>query len=254
MSILPARTIRAEIAAGRLIKNADPDQVQPCSYDLRIGTIFQNGKSITQPHAGAADQIELKPGGVVSMFTLEELSLPADVCATVFPLNSQSSKGLLVLNPGHVDAGFNGAITVKLLNISRHEKILKLGEPIFTAIFDRLEAPTNEPYPPATTTRVQRERAFAQNDLNESPDTLSKLVGELTDDHVNKLIRAHWYSRATLLVATVAAVFALIAAFPVFKDARGATQEHGLSLTRGDGAGSAPQAAATQAPASGTKR
>jgi deoxycytidine triphosphate deaminase len=224
MSILPAQTIRSEIAAGRLVKNGDPASVQSCSYDLRIGTIFQNGKSINRQNAGSADQVELKPGGVISMFTHEELVLPADICATVFPLNSQSSRGILVLNPGHVDAGFSGAITVKLLNISKHEKIIKLGEPIFTAIFDRLEQATMEPYANAPATRTQRETAFAENDLNVSPATLSKLIGEPNDEHVNKLIRGHWISWTSLALTAGAFVFAVIAALPVFKEARSGGQ------------------------------
>jgi deoxycytidine triphosphate deaminase len=231
MSILPAQTIRAEIAAGRLVRNADAACVQSCSYDLRIGSIFQDGRCLNEQNAGAIDQVELKPGGVISMFTHEELMLPTDVCATVFPLNSQSSRGLLVLNPGHVDAGFSGAITVKLLNISKHAKILKLKEPIFTAIFDRLEHATSEPYGNASTTRVQRETAFAENDLNVSPGTLSKLVGEPNDEQINKLIRSHWLSWVTLALTAGAFVFAVIAALPVFKDARSSPSHAGQLST-----------------------
>lgn len=248
MSILPAQTIRAEIAANRLIRNADASLVQSCSYDLRIGTIFQSGRSITrmpQQSAGSVDQVELKPGGVISMFTLEELSLPPDVCATVFPLNSQSSRGLLVLNPGHVDAGYSGPITVKVLNISKHEKVLKLGEPIFTVIFDKLEAATLEPYGNSSSNRQQRETVFAENDLNVSPGTLAKLIGEPNDDHVKKLIRNHWMSWGSSMLAAGAFVFAVIAALPVFKDARGSSQSAVQPSTAN---GTAPPVATPSAP------
>lgn len=253
MSILPAQIIRTEIDAGRLIRNADPGFVQSCSYDLRIGSIFQNGKCINHHNAGSSDQVELKPGGVISMFTHEELILPADVCATVFPLNSQSSRGLLVLNPGHVDAGYEGPITVKLLNISKHEKILKLGEPIFTAIFDRLEAPTAVPYKNSQLTRQQRETEFAEKDLNVSPGTLSKLVGEPNDDHVKRLIRSHWLSWVSSILAAGAFIFAIIAALPVFKDARKNSEEPPQSLTP---SGAVPPATTipTPGPPSGPKR
>lgn len=254
MSIVPAQTIKSEIAVGRLIQGADAELVQSCSYDLRIGTIFQNGRTISQKGSSSVDQVELKPGGIISMFTLEELNLPADVCATVFPLNSQSSRGLLVLNPGHVDAGYKGAITVKLLNISKHEKILKCGEPIFTVIFDRLEEATSVPYPNRQTNRPQRETEFAENDLNVSPGTLAKLVGEPNDEHVEKLIRNHWMSWVSLALTLGAFVFAVIAALPVFKDARSINQQSGQSTDSNEGVASPGHAPEPAKPPSGPRK
>jgi hypothetical protein len=47
--ILTRDDILAEIDAGRLIKNAIREGVQPCSYDLRIGTIFSENKILKKP-------------------------------------------------------------------------------------------------------------------------------------------------------------------------------------------------------------
>lgn len=212
MAILPAQVIAAEMKNGRLITNGTPDNIEACSYDLRIGTIFSNGKT--------TNEFVLPPGGVVSMFTKEQLELPDDICATVFALNAQSSKGLLVLNPGHVDPGYIGPITVKVLNISKHEKVLKLGEKIFTAVFDRIDVKTIQPYKNSTQSRNQRETDFVENDLHISPGTLTKLVGEPTDEHVQKLIRNYWTSWCANIALLGTLVFAVIAALPVFREAK----------------------------------
>src|SRR6185437_8683197 len=105
--------IANELAHKRLIIGGELSCVEACSYDMRVGTIFRDGSRIS----GAKGQVILQPGDIVSLFTLEELNLPADIAATAFAINAMSSEGLLVLNPGHVDPGFRGPLTVKAINI-----------------------------------------------------------------------------------------------------------------------------------------
>jgi deoxycytidine triphosphate deaminase len=219
MEVMLAQTIRSEIVAGRLLRNSNPGSVQAASYDLRIGTIFKEGQIINGLQQGGVTSVVLKPGGVLSMFTLEEVVLTADVLATVFPINSQSSRGLLVLNPGHVDPGYDGPITVKVLNISKSDMIIKLGQPIFTAIFERMTMSTTEPYPASTKSRATREIEFAERDINVSPGSLVKLVGEPNMLVIEKMIQSHWTSRVSVFLALGAFVFAVIAAMPVFREA-----------------------------------
>jgi deoxycytidine triphosphate deaminase len=193
MGVLPYQDIKDFIDKGVVIKNADPSKIQACSYDLRVGTIFSSGEVLKSNEAKSI----LKPGGILSVFTLEEIDLPHNICATVFPINKQSSRGLLVLNPGHIDPGFQGSLTVKLLNISRESIIVKRSEPIFTIVFSRLDQPTSKPYQ-ANKQQGERENEFAANDLNCSPLSLTKLVGEPDELRVNELIRNHWISWTVL--------------------------------------------------------
>src|SRR5207253_3036493 len=139
--------ILAEMEAGHLIKNAIREGVQPCSYDLRIGTIFFEDKIIRQA-SSEQDQnpVILGPGGIISLLTLEELDLPNDISATAFAMNVMSSQGVLVLNPGHGDPGYRGPLTVRILNVRATPKALLFGTPIFTVIFHRLPKPTHQGY------------------------------------------------------------------------------------------------------------
>jgi len=113
------------------------ENFQPSSYDLRIGTIFKNGK-IYSTNQKNTSHVTIKPSEIVTMLTLEELNLPHTVCGTVFAKNSFSSKGILILNPGHVDPGFKGPLTICAINLSTKEETLWIGRKIFTLVITEL--------------------------------------------------------------------------------------------------------------------
>jgi deoxycytidine triphosphate deaminase len=174
VGILNDEAIRSEIKAGRLITGATENNIQACSYDMRIGTIFRRGVPVkTAPAQG--EDIQVQPGEVVSLFTLEELNLPADIAAVAFAINEMSSQGLLVLNPGHIDPGFRGPLTVRAINIRKNAKAINFGTKIFTVIFERLPAPAVTPYS-THPTRDEREQSFAGMDLEQNPGSLTNLI------------------------------------------------------------------------------
>jgi deoxycytidine triphosphate deaminase len=96
--ILTKQDIENKIDNGSLILHASKNQIQACSYDLRIGTIFRDGNK-------SQDSVTVEPGEIISLLTEEELKIPNNMMATVFAINGKSSEGLLVLNPGHIDPG-----------------------------------------------------------------------------------------------------------------------------------------------------
>jgi deoxycytidine triphosphate deaminase len=213
--ILTREDIIAEVRQGRLIKHAIPGGVQACSYDLRIGTIFFENKILkTSP---AEEPVILGPGGIISLFTLEELFLPKDIAATAFAMNAMSSQGVLVLNPGHVDPGFQGPLTVRILNVRATPKVLLFGTPIFTVVFYRLDKPTLRGYD-RNKTREDREFEFKGTDIEQNPKTLLRLLNAgdekplMTPEEVDRRIMTHWLTLTTVITAGLAAVFGLIAA------------------------------------------
>jgi deoxycytidine triphosphate deaminase len=70
------------------------------------------------------------------------LNLPDNVAATAYGINGQTSKGLLVINSGHVDPGFIGPLTVTAINLTKEKKIIRVGDPIMTVVFQRLPEAT----------------------------------------------------------------------------------------------------------------
>jgi deoxycytidine triphosphate deaminase len=220
--ILTYEDIAVELANKRLIIDGDAKYVEACSYDMRVGTIFREGLRVKGPQG----QVILQPGDIVSLFTMEELDLPADIAATAFALNAMSSQGILVLNPGHIDPGYKGPLTVRAINLRATPKAIDVGTRIFTVIFERLPKPTGRPYPPIPGDKEDRELKFNSIDVEQNPQSMARLVmlGKdrplMTGDEVDRRIREHWTTKATLvatlagfILAGIAALFAVIGVY-----------------------------------------
>ena len=164
MAILTQKQIIDQLDQGKLIKNARKKDngvfdVEAASYDLSVGTAVckkHNRKPFQKKHQTLSiDQEKLKqktvtlsPGQMVFVITHEELMLPNNIYGTVYSRNSLSQNGILALNAGHIDPGFNGPITIKLINLRSIDYTFSLGEPIFTIIFNTIDSPEyiNDPY------------------------------------------------------------------------------------------------------------
>src|ERR1700738_3518011 len=170
--ILTYDDIVEELKHGRLITKGEVRYVEACSYDLRVGTIFREGL----PIKGEPGQAILQPGDIVSLFTLEELDLPDDIAATAFAINAMSSQGILVLNPGHIDPGFKGPLTVRAINLRATSKPIDLGARVFTVIFERLPKSTSRPSPAIADSRQERENKFSEMDVAQNPHSIARLV------------------------------------------------------------------------------
>lgn len=199
------------IASVDLISNHEPTRVQAASYDLAIGTIFRGGQIINGQHVRANDPIEIAPGEVVTMLTREELHLPSDICGTAYAMNGQSSEGLLVLNPGHVDPGYKGPLTVVAVNLRKVPLALQLGDAIFTVVFNRLGQHANPPYQRAALPLREVERRANKKVVEKSIGSLAQLMS-ITETDINALIRRHWISWVVMSTSVIAAVASVIAA------------------------------------------
>ena len=179
IGILPGTEIRQRI--DELIKFGDVSRVESCSYDMCVGTIFRGLSRINCDTQGNQN-VELQPGEFVHIFTKEELTLPADISVTAYAINARSSKGLLVLNPGHVDPGFSGPLTVTAWNLNNRKETIQVGDKIITALFTRLETAA-VPYV-RNRNRSERESEFT-NHVNADASTG---IGELIAKNLNRRI------------------------------------------------------------------
>jgi deoxycytidine triphosphate deaminase len=141
MSTLNINELKALATTKNLLgTDYNDNNFSPSSYDLRIGSIFKDGKIYSadfQPK-NFPNIIDINPSEIVSMLTLEKVSIPLNCIGTVFAINKHSSKGLLILNPGHIDPGFSGHISICAINLSNEIKTMSIGEPIFTLILQKL--------------------------------------------------------------------------------------------------------------------
>jgi len=203
----------------KLIAGYDPDGLQPCSYDLRIGTIFRDGQIINESSVDASKRITLEPGEIVSLLTLEEVNLPSSIAATAFPINSQSREGFMVLNPGHVDPGFRGPLSVKAINLRKAPLTIGREDKVFTIIFEKL--PKETPEYTGNQSRRRREAEYNKKDLEVAPKTLSEVIrldrqcpfalreqvkDFRTEGEIRALIQRHWMSLLTMIIAILALI------------------------------------------------
>jgi deoxycytidine triphosphate deaminase len=201
-----------------LIRYGDVRSIEACSYDLRVGTVIKSGSVLNENTPEAVQQgIEVMPGDIVTIITLEEVCLPPNVAGLAFAMNRWSSEGLLVLNPGHVDPGFSGPLSVKALNLRRTPITLRLSNPIFTILFLDFGDSTHHPYTRAPKTRRDYEQEFQTRDREITPTSLSDLLRVMPDlpfvtaDQFNVRIWKHWSTYISMLVAVVGLVVAVLA-------------------------------------------
>ena len=144
MAILPAQTIRAlgiiEPFSERTAALGLTYGLSPAGYDVRI-----------------AETISLNQGQFALASTIEHFSMPADVLGRVCDKSTWARCGLAVQNTV-IEPGWRGFLTLELTNHAVGVIHIRAGHPIAQIIFERLEAPTDQPY----TGRYQDQQAGPQ--------------------------------------------------------------------------------------------
>ncbi len=161
--VLSDRTIREEIAAGRIrIDPFDDAMVQPCSVDVTVGDAFRVFRNSRYPYIDVKVPMEdltelvtvtgeeafiLHPGEFVLGVVAERVSLPDDIVATLDGKSSLGRLGLVVhQTAGVVDAGFDGHITLELANVANLPITVYPGMRIAQLSFMALTTPADNPY------------------------------------------------------------------------------------------------------------
>ena len=161
--ILSDRTIREEIAAGRIVIDPfDPACVQPSSVDLHVDSqfrVFANSRypfiDVKQEMPDLTELVEVKPdepfilhpGEFVLGSTLERVSVPNDLVARLEGKSSLGRLGLLIHSTaGYVDPGWDGYLTLELSNVANLPITLYPGMKIGQISFFRLTTEAETPY------------------------------------------------------------------------------------------------------------
>jgi dCTP deaminase len=161
--VLSDRTIREEVAAGRIVIDPfDPDLVQPCSVDLTVGAAFRVFRNSRYPFIDVKREMEdltelvtveqdepfiLHPGEFVLGVVAERIALPDDIVATLDGKSSLGRLGLVVhQTAGVIDAGFDGHITLELANMANLPITVYPGMRIAQISFMTLTTPADRPY------------------------------------------------------------------------------------------------------------
>jgi dCTP deaminase len=161
--ILSDRTIREELAAGRIVIDPlDEGDIQPSSVDLRIDRYFrvfrnhsmrvidvkEDQEELTELiEIEEDDSLILHPGEFILGSTRERVALPNDLVARLEGKSSLGRLGLLIHSTaGFVDAGWDGHLTLELSNVANLPITLYPGMKIGQISFLRMTTPADIPY------------------------------------------------------------------------------------------------------------
>ena len=161
--ILSDRTIREELAAGRIVIDpVDDADIQPSSVDLHLDRFFRVFRNHTmrvidvkEDQSELTELVEvgpdasfiLHPGEFVLGSTSERVALPTDLVARLEGKSSLGRLGLLIHSTaGFVDAGFDGHLTLELSNVANLPITLYPEMKIGQISFLRMTTPADVPY------------------------------------------------------------------------------------------------------------
>ncbi|MGZ5359365.1 MAG: dCTP deaminase [Solirubrobacterales bacterium] len=161
--VLSDRTIKEEVAAGRLVFDPyDESLVQPSSVDVRVDRSFRVFHNSRYPYidvrqrmdeltdlveVGGDEPFVLHPGEFVLGQTLERVKLPPDLVARLEGKSSLGRLGLVIHSTaGFVDPGFEGNLTLELSNLATLPITIYEGMPIGQISFMRMDGQVENPY------------------------------------------------------------------------------------------------------------
>ncbi len=145
--ILTDRQIREACNAKDIIIDPfDEGQVQPATYDLRVGN--QGATTSTKKLVDIKKEgyISLAPGdfGVVTVF--EKIALGPQYVARFGLRSKYARKGLIATTGPQIDPGFRGRLIIGVTNLTPKNISLPYKDDFVTIEFHKLEEPVSEPY------------------------------------------------------------------------------------------------------------
>lgn len=149
--------------AQRAIFPCRDERLQPASYDLALGDRFtapclpRTSMAPIDPTAdlppgiyesiGPVSEYVLPPQGAVLAMTAERLSVPLDCVARVEGKSTLGRLFLLVhVTAGWIDPGFEGYVTLEVVNLAPWPVVLKAGMPIAQVSFAALSSRARRGY------------------------------------------------------------------------------------------------------------
>lgn len=135
------------IVGGTLVIDPfEPRHLQPASLDIRLGDTFVVEDS-HHPIDYRGKTLVIHPQQFILGHSLEVVKVPNHIAARVEGKSTWGRCGLMVhITAGFIDPGFQGQITLELLNVGHRMLRLTPGEPIAQLSFHQLTGPALRPY------------------------------------------------------------------------------------------------------------
>jgi dUTPase len=125
--------IAKEIEGLELVANATSNQYRSSSYDPTIWKIIT-------PDGEEVDSYKLPPMGIVEVISKERFRIPKEICCLAHVKTSLCNEGLLTLNTGIIDPGWNGRVSSFILNFGKDDRLVLQGGVFLRVTFHRMSS------------------------------------------------------------------------------------------------------------------
>lgn len=121
--------------------------VNPASIDLRLGDEYRvpEGETWSEPQTIPRSGLHLLPGSFILCHTLETVKIPNNLVGKLFLKSSAGRRGLEHLHAGYIDPGFEGQLTLELINHWPGTRVLMPGERLLQLTLEECQ-PCSTPY------------------------------------------------------------------------------------------------------------
>ncbi len=132
-----------------LIENYCQDNIQTCSYDLRMGSQYYYATHISDDTVkiGSLQKgeiLKIPPDAICYVITEESVNMPSDLTASIsLPLKLIKCGVMLAAQPPY-DPGYHGKTIALLHNLSNETVKIKYGQHILNIVFTKLSRPVEE--------------------------------------------------------------------------------------------------------------
>lgn len=148
--ILSAQKIKNLVEQHKLIENYDEKSLTGAGYDLRAGKFYRikgeaflgaKERKLPEAHEIKEDKIILAPDEYILIETTEKVHMPKDLMARILNRSTLFRCGCSLMT-AVVDAGYYGALTIGLKNLSNQKFTLEKGARIGQIVFETIEGET----------------------------------------------------------------------------------------------------------------
>ena len=129
-----------------MISPFDEKQIQPASYDLRVGN-----EAVTTSSEGIIDiekagYLKLKPGDFAVITAYEEIKLGPQYVGRFGLRSGFARRGLIATTGPQIDPGYHGRLIVGVTNLTPHDVTITHLDKFLSVEFHNLEKAALKPY------------------------------------------------------------------------------------------------------------
>jgi len=141
-------TMRARLSDEDLITPYDPDLIESCAYELRLGSeVYVTGEqSKTKRILETGEQVRIPPGQFANLLTEETVHIPADALGFLSARFKWKQRGLVNVSGFHVDPGYTGKILFSVFNAGPTPVVVARGDRLFLLWYSSLDQETEDKY------------------------------------------------------------------------------------------------------------